>query len=102
MLAFSILFGLVHVDILVISFVRVAGCTAVPNWLVTVATRAICCTRDLSHSFIVQHTLSLAQCYRLFKKENCMCSDMSSYACWLAGPAGDGFVDAITCGYRMH
>src|SRR4029434_1141001 len=66
MLAFSILFGLVHVEILVVSFVRVAGCTTVPNWLVTVATRAVCCTRDLSHSFTVQHTLSVAQCYRFF------------------------------------
>src|SRR4029434_9432329 len=64
MLAFSILFGLVHVEILVVSFVRGAGCTAVPNWLVTVATRAVCCTRDLSHSFTVQHTLSEAQFYR--------------------------------------
>ena len=41
--------------------VRMAGYTAVPNWLETAATRAVCCTRDLPHSFTVQHTLSVAQ-----------------------------------------
>ena len=43
------------------------------SWLVTVAKRAVCCTRDLSHSFTVQHTLSVAQLGGY-----CMCLDMLS------------------------
>src|SRR4029434_7982929 len=43
------------------AWLGVWGFYLVFSWLVTVAIRAVCCTRDLPHSFTVQHTLSVAQ-----------------------------------------
>src|SRR4029434_7096642 len=43
------------------AWLGVWGFYLVFSWLVTVAIRALCCTRDLPHSFTVQHTLSVAQ-----------------------------------------